>query len=73
MDALQQDVLAVVRKHIGISNANAKNSSAQIGMDGNGNFECSVRDEGDVCLFEMSVEIDGNTHRNGRGNGRRMV
>jgi len=47
MDALQKDVLDVVRRHIaGV----AETGSA---------VQCVVKNEGDVKLFEMSVEIDG--------------
>mmetsp|Transcript_6291 Transcript_6291/g.9137 ORF Transcript_6291/g.9137 Transcript_6291/m.9137 type:complete len:108 (+) Transcript_6291:257-580(+) len=45
MDALQQDVLEVVQRHIQIARNRPVN--------------CQVKNEGDVNLFEMSVELDG--------------
>jgi len=54
MDALQKDVLAVVRRHI--------QGVAQV-QDETG-IKCGVKNEGNVAFFEMSVEIDaaGNSH-----------
>mmetsp|Transcript_9063 Transcript_9063/g.12551 ORF Transcript_9063/g.12551 Transcript_9063/m.12551 type:complete len:108 (-) Transcript_9063:26-349(-) len=49
MEALQRDVLEVVQKHIQV----AKKRPA--------NFQ--VRSEGDVSLFEMSVELEKNRHK----------
>mmetsp|Transcript_14936 Transcript_14936/g.21876 ORF Transcript_14936/g.21876 Transcript_14936/m.21876 type:complete len:105 (+) Transcript_14936:114-428(+) len=45
MDHLQRDVLEVVKRHIQV----AQNSP----------INCQVKNEGEVNLFEMSVEIDG--------------
>eukprot|EP00567_Pseudictyota_dubia_P005437 CAMPEP_0197438382 /NCGR_PEP_ID=MMETSP1175-20131217/5400_1 /TAXON_ID=1003142 /ORGANISM="Triceratium dubium, Strain CCMP147" /LENGTH=115 /DNA_ID=CAMNT_0042968101 /DNA_START=221 /DNA_END=568 /DNA_ORIENTATION=+ len=46
MEALQKDVLAVVERHI------------QVAQNRPVNF--NVKNEGDVNLFEMSVELGGN-------------
>eukprot|EP00551_Chaetoceros_affinis_P001740 CAMPEP_0203652770 /NCGR_PEP_ID=MMETSP0088-20131115/30883_1 /ASSEMBLY_ACC=CAM_ASM_001087 /TAXON_ID=426623 /ORGANISM="Chaetoceros affinis, Strain CCMP159" /LENGTH=128 /DNA_ID=CAMNT_0050512425 /DNA_START=135 /DNA_END=521 /DNA_ORIENTATION=+ len=51
MDALQKDVLEVVKRHIAV----AQNSPVN----------CQVKNEGEVNLFEMSVEIDSCASRNG--------
>lgn len=49
MEALQRDVLKVVQKHISV----AKNESMQMNLN-------SV---GEVSLFEMSVELEGQASR----------
>jgi cell division topological specificity factor MinE len=60
MDALQKDVLEVVKRHIDV----AQNSPVN----------CQVKNEGDVNLFEMSVEIDSCASRNGtNGNKSTMI
>mmetsp|Transcript_39593 Transcript_39593/g.45104 ORF Transcript_39593/g.45104 Transcript_39593/m.45104 type:complete len:116 (-) Transcript_39593:259-606(-) len=56
MDKLQDDVLNVVKRHIEV----AQNTP----------INCQVRNEGDVSLFEMSVEID-DTSKNNTKAGRR--
>jgi len=56
MDRLQDDVLNVVKRHIEV----AQNSP----------INCQVRNEGDVNLFEMSVEIE-DASRNNTRDGRR--
>lgn len=53
MDELQKDVLGVVKRHIAV----AQNSP----------INCQVKNDGDVNLFEMSVEIDSCASRNGMG------
>jgi len=50
MDKLQDDVLNVVKRHIEV----AQNSP----------INCQVRVEGDVNLFEVSVEIDDTSKNN---------
>ena len=55
MDELQKDVLEVVKRHIAV----AQNSPVN----------CQVKNDGDVNLFEMSVEIDSCASRNGAGGG----
>jgi len=56
MDALQKDVLEVVQRHIKVAQDSPIN--------------CQVKNEGNINLFEMSVEIsrppDGGTGRPGR-------
>jgi len=56
MDKLQDDVLNVVKRHIEV----AQNSP----------INCQVRNEGDVNLFEMSVEI-GDASKNSTVSGRK--
>ena len=56
MDSLQKDVLDVVRRHI---RAVAQNSPVN----------CQVKNEGEVNLFEMSVEIDSCASRNNSSGG----
>ncbi len=58
MDALQKDVLDVVKRHIA-------------GVAQNSPVNCQVKNEGEVNLFEMSVEIDsfGASRNSMRGNG----
>lgn len=57
MDLLQKDVLEVVQKHLKVIE--------------NSPVNCNVKHDGDVNLFEMSVEIDSfsstNTNRNNNG------
>ncbi|KAL7472932.1 hypothetical protein ACHAXS_013312 [Conticribra weissflogii] len=53
MEALQRDVMDVVQKHIRAAKARTANFS--------------VKNEGDINLFEMSVELNGdNTQRQQR-------
>ncbi len=56
MEALQKDVLEVLQRHIHVVKSGS--GSAPGGVTGN-MVSCNMRSEGDVCLFEMSVEIDG--------------
>jgi cell division topological specificity factor MinE len=62
MDALQNDVLDVVKRHIA-------------GVAQHSPVNCQVKNDGDVNLFEMSVEIDSCTSRNNimnNGDGNEM-
>ena len=62
MDALQNDVLDVVKRHIA-------------GVTQHSPVNCQVKNDGDVNLFEMSVEIDSCTSRNNimnNGDGNEM-
>ena len=56
MDLLQKDVLEVVKRHID-------------GVASNSPVNCQVKNEGEVNLFEMSVEIDSAVSRNVGGVG----
>lgn len=61
MEALQKDVIQVLQQHIpgnstGTSNG-AGNGHSSSAASGN-LVSCNMRTEGDVCLFEMSVEVD---------------
>lgn len=64
MEALQTDVMQVLQRHIQAVKSNRggdnnKNMSGS-GSGVNGSMvSCNMRSEGDVTLFEMSVEIDG--------------
>ena len=69
MEALQQDVLQVLQRHIEAVKGKNKNANVNGSM-----VSCNMRSEGDVCLLEMSVEIDGiQTYQNTGSNsgGRR--
>ena len=68
MEALQTDVMQVLQRHIqavksnrgGDNNNNMSGSGSGSGSGVNGSMvSCNMRSEGDVTLFEMSVEIDG--------------
>ena len=66
MEALQTDVMQVLQRHIqavksnrgGDNNKNMSGSGSGSGVNGS-MVSCNMRSEGDVTLFEMSVEIDG--------------
>ena len=60
MDALQKDVLEVVRRHIAGVAAHVQ--------DENG-IKCGVKKEGNVAFFEMSVEIDAASSVSGSFSG----
>jgi septum formation topological specificity factor MinE len=60
MEALQKDVLEVVRRHIAGVAAHVQ--------DENG-IKCGVKKEGNVAFFEMSVEIDAAASSSGAGAG----
>ena len=65
MEALQTDVMQVLQRHIQAVKSNrggdmSSGSGSGSGSGVNGSMvSCNMRSEGDVTLFEMSVEIDG--------------
>ena len=63
MEALQTDVMQVLQRHIQAVKSNRggdMGSGSGSGSGVNGSMvSCNMRSEGDVTLFEMSVEIDG--------------
>lgn len=70
MEALQKDVIQVLQRHIPGNSTRSSNDAGNghSSSAASGNLvSCNMRTEGDVCLFEMSVEVDvdgGSSSRN---------